>query len=99
MPEAGQPPRVILLRQHLPPVQRISPELSCGTEIVGRNSGHMGGTFPAIQLEVVRIPPDIHTLIGHIDGEIPDQMNTSIMGVIPKLCPLLKKKELQELRF
>ena len=67
------PPRVPGLTQDVPAIDRISPVLAGRTEVVGRNPGNTGGSLFFIELEKVRVRPDIGAVMTDIDRNIPDE--------------------------
>src|SRR6266849_8843485 len=58
-PHALNPPLETIRQHAVPVVKRITPELSGDAEIIRRYSGHYSGTSTLIQLELIRVSPDI----------------------------------------
>ena len=80
-----------------PIIEGISPKLSGGRKIIRRNTGHGQRITFGIQLEQLFIGPYIGTVRGDKDGNIPDDLNAIIMGILAQLIPLLKENKLDEL--
>src|SRR5262252_89398 len=90
------PPRIARVSHDVPAVHRVSPPLSSRTKIVWRDPRDLRGLARVIQGEQGRLPPDISAVVGHIDGEITDQMNVTVMAVLLQRLPLPKKLPLQK---
>src|SRR5262245_46173351 len=91
------PPRIARVSHDVPAVHRISPPLSCLTKIVWRDTSDLRGLARVIQGEQGGMPPDISTVVCHIDGEIANQTNAAVMAVLLQRLPLPKKLPLQKL--
>ena len=90
----GNPPRIASVSHDVPAVHRVSPSLSCGTKIVWRNTSDLRGLARVIQGEQVRMPPHIGAIVRHIDREIANQTNATVMAVLLECLPLPKELQL-----
>src|SRR5215468_2706255 len=76
------PPRIARVSHNVPAVHRVSPPLSCYTKIVWWDTSDLRGLTRVIQGEQSEMPPDISTIVCHIDGEIANQTNATFMAVL-----------------
>ena len=81
-----------------PVVERITPQLAVGREIVRRNTGDERGT-PAlsIELEEVRTRPNIRAIESGENWRIPNDADAELCRFLADLSPLAKKEILSEL--
>ena len=90
------PPGILCLLMVGPAVKRISPELARSRKSVRRTARHRQ-RFPLLtELEQFRIGPGIRAVQGHIDGNIPDDADPPVIGILFQLFPLPVKAVLLE---
>ena len=93
-----RPPDKAVLYHLGPVVQRVSPELSRLGKSIGRNTRHLRRKLGLpVQLELLLAAPHIRAVKGHIQRNIADDGDSSLIGVIPDLLPLLPELELDKL--
>ena len=93
--DALLPPGVAVLTHPIPVIERISPELAVLREIIGRAAGHTGRRSGLVELEQRRIRPDIAGIIGHIDRQVTDDLDSLLVDVASQSLPLLIEQVLQ----
>src|SRR5581483_6661441 len=81
-PEALAPPAEAGRAVHGPVVQRVPPALAGRAERVGGRTGHLTAR------EQLRPAGDIGTAVRDVDGQIADQPDAALSGVVPQLPPL-----------
>src|SRR5205823_4965148 len=91
------PPRIAALRQQIPSIDRISPELAGGAEIVWRHTCNRSGISSLVELKQLAMTPHIGTVVRDIDRDVAHHANAQLMTTALQLLPLLKKNELPEL--
>ena len=72
----ADPPVISGLFVQRPVIQGIAPYLSCSRKSVRRNARDHADLPSFIQLEQVSVGPEIGTVCGNINGDIPDDRNT-----------------------
>src|ERR1022692_718817 len=80
----------------IPAINRISPKLPVGAEIIGRNTGHLSGTAVGIEFKQIWIRPDIGAVVGHINWNIPHHPHTASLTITFQLGPLPEEFPLPE---
>src|ERR1035441_6450766 len=90
------PPLVSSGLHVIPAINRISPELSVGAEIIGRNPGHLSGTAVGVEFKQVGIRPDVSAVMGHINWNIPHHPHAASLTITFQLGPLAKEFPLPE---
>ena len=96
IPQPVDPPGIARFSVLLPVIDRIAPKLPGGREAVRRTACHLGGTVQHIQLKQLRMCPDLHTVCGSVNGQIPDDGDSLLVGVCLELVPLLEELVLDE---
>ena len=91
------PPSIAILLHTLPIVERIAPELTVGAEVIGRHACHCLGTKLSIEQEELVVCPDVGTVVGNVDGNVPDHGDAALVGVCLDLHPLTEEFILDEL--
>ena len=86
--DAPQPPGVAVLLHPLPVEQGIAPQLAVGGKVVRGAACNLGGPPVLIQLELVGIGPHVSAVQGHIDGQVPNDGNPLLVGVLLQVPPL-----------
>src|SRR5690606_35544489 len=95
--EPRDPPFVVRLGERLPVVDRVSPELSVGAEVVGRHTGEHAA-FPAfVELEHLAVLPDVGAVVSDVHRHVSEQEHALLRAVLAELGPLPIERELQEL--
>ena len=93
--QAGDPPLVSGLLVVIPLIQGVAPDLTVCGEGIGRTAGDGSGLVVLIQLEQVRMGPHIGRIQRNINGNITDDLDALVIGIILQLQPLLEELELQ----
>ena len=75
----------------------IAPELPCLREIVGRDACDFGRLELPVQLEELGMRPDVRTVIGDIERDIPDDADAECVAVLFERLPLKVELILQKL--
>ena len=96
VPDPVKPELIIIFFEIIPVINGISPSLSCGAEIVRRNSCNKDGTAVCIQKEVVLTCPHIHRIHSHIKGHVSHNPDPSVIGSFFYCHPLTVKNILKE---
>src|SRR5207248_8840838 len=73
------PPPIAALRQQIPSINRISPELAGGTEIVRRHTRNRSGISILVQLKQLAMTPHIRAVMRHIDRDVPHNADAQLM--------------------
>ena len=76
------PPRIVVSLHLVPVIERITPKLSVLVEVIWRNSAYFFRYIIAVQLEHLRFLPDISTVQGYIDRNVPDNSYVVILGIL-----------------
>ena len=76
-------------------VQGVAPELAVGGKVVRRHAGHLGRHVALPQLEELRFRPHVGGVHGHIDGQVPDNLQPQGVDVVPQGVPLAVKEVLE----
>ena len=93
--QAVDPPGKAGLLVICPVIQRIAPQLTGGRKDIRRTAGNVDGLSLFVQEEKLRICPDIHTVICHINGNISHNGNAVQIAVGLEFAPLLVEPVLQ----
>ncbi len=93
--KALNPPGVAILCHHIPAVQRISPQLPGGTEVVRGNAGHHRRIPLLIEMKQRRVGPGIGAVVGHEDRDVPNDADSPLVRVAPQRQPLPEELKLQ----
>ena len=96
-PHALNPPTKTISQHPLPVVERITPELSGGAEIVRRYAGHNNRPPIRLELELIRISPDICRVLRHKDRNIANEADAALVAIGLERKPLPEEKKLIEL--
>ena len=97
-PHTVAPPLVAVLPVDIPLVQGVPPELPQRGEQIAGNARHgVRHLGDGIHLKQLRAQPHIHGVQGDIEGNVPDDSNTPVVGVLFQRLPLLCKQVLAEL--
>src|SRR5712671_2144855 len=94
--KALHPPVIAILLHHIPAVEWVAPALAGDTEIVWGDAADRCWIQVSVELEQVRIRPDIGAVIVEEDGDIADHANRTFGSVVAQRVPLLKKEELHD---
>src|SRR5690606_23627754 len=78
--EPVNPPAVAGGGQHIPTVARVTPELTGRGEVVGRNPGAHCRLARLIQGEEVLVRPDVGTVVGDVDRDVPHDTDAPLVG-------------------
>ena len=92
--EAVDPPFVTGGGQQVPAINRISPELSGGAEIIRRNAGNYGRAAQIVEIEKFGVGPDVRAIVRNINGDVAHEADGALLAIPLELIPLLKEFEL-----
>src|ERR1700722_4116081 len=92
--KAIDPPFVSVCSEAVPAVDRITPELSRGAEIIWRDARDHGWPAAIIEIKQLRTCPHIGAVVRHIDRNIAHHANSALPRIIFELSPLLEEFEL-----
>src|ERR1035438_9846333 len=90
------PPLVSGGLQAVPAINRVSPELPVGAEIIGRYAGHLSGPAVGIEFKQIGIRPDIGAVVGHVDWSVPHHPHAAGLTITFQLSPLAEEFPLPE---
>ncbi len=93
-PQSLRPPFEAALCHPVPPVDRVSPQLALGAEVVGRHAGHHGGGAVVVEPEALLVSPHVGTVGGDVDGQVPEQPDVTGVAVGLQGRPLAVKEVL-----
>ena len=79
--QALAPPPETGLPVIIPFIERIPPQLPCGRERIRRAPGHSRRPGIRVKLEHLRTGPRIRRVKCHIDGNIPDKLDSVLIGI------------------
>ena len=91
------PPLESVAPHAVPVVKRISPKLPGGAEVIGRHAGHHDRTAVVVQLELIRIGPNVRRIVGHKNRNVADQLDAASLAVSFERKPLPEEKKLIKL--
>src|SRR5450755_1248778 len=80
----------------IPAVNRVTPKLSSGAEIIGRNSGHLRGFAIAIEFEQIGIRPYVSAVMRHVNWNVAHHPNSVRLTITLQLGPLAIELPLPE---
>ena len=95
--KAGSPPRVILGRVNVPPIEWVSPQLAGLTEIVRRYPRNHMRHAVLVELKEIGPSPDVGTVVRHEDRQVTHQHHPVRPARRPQRLPLTLKCILHEL--
>ena len=93
---SADPPAVVFLLHSVPVVDGISPQLPVRRESVRRETGNNGGNSVLVQLEQLRLAPDVGAVQRAVNRDITDDLYSIAVRVFLQPEPLLKELELKE---
>ena len=79
-----------------PVKDRVAPALAGLAEIIRRYSGHENGPLGAVELEQFGMGPDIGAVLGHVDGQVADELHVVLPAVAAQGPPLAERQVLAE---
>ncbi len=80
----------------IPVVERVAPQLAGLGEVVGRHAGDHGGVAGLVEVEQLRVGPDVGAVVGDEDRGVPDDPQPQAPGPTPQRRPLPEEHELPE---
>ena len=92
-----RPPAVAGLFHLIPAEEGVAPELAVGGEGVRRAAGHLGGPEGLVHLEEAGVGPDVGAVLGHVDGQVAQDGDALLGGVVLEGLPLAEEEELYAL--
>src|ERR1700690_2957082 len=92
--EAIDPPLVSGRGEHIPAINRISPGLAGGAEVVGRNAGNDGRRAVRVEVKEIGMRPDVGAVMRDVDGNVAHEADAAILTVRLEAIPLPKEFEL-----
>ena len=94
--QPADPPGKIVLFVTIPAIQGVAPKLAIRAESIRGHTCHRFRTKLGGQAEHFRVCPNFHAVQGYIDGHIPNNSDTLILGIGLQLFPLPVEKILAE---
>ena len=94
--EALDPPVVSVFGHGFIIIEGVAPELSFGTEVIGRHTGHALGMSCLIEVEQVLMGPAVGTVMGDEHGDVPQDRDAVVMGIGAYILPLAVYDVLEE---
>ena len=88
---ARDPPAIAVGRQRGPSVERVAPELAGGAEVVGRHAGDDGRRAALVELEQLRVGPDVGAVVGDEDRDVADDADLARVGICAHPRPLARR--------
>ena len=95
VPHPAHPPGVAGLPVALPAVERVAPDLAVGSKGIRRAACNGRRLVFAVQLEQVRVCPDVCAVRRNIDGDVAHDPDVPCVGISLQLRPLLGELVLQ----
>src|SRR5258708_544021 len=92
--EPLHPPIISAKLVYVPTVQRIAPTLAGGAERIGRDAGHDCGLQIFVQIEKIRVAPDVGAVIVDEDGHDAHDFDSTLREITPQRAPLLEERKL-----
>src|SRR5690606_15802505 len=90
------PPRKTLLRMAVPAIERIAPELSGRTEVVGWHACDHPGAQVLVEVEQLRMRPDVRAVHRDEDRQVADDAHLPLVGMALEAGPLPERDPLHE---
>jgi hypothetical protein len=94
--EASNPPPVARCSDSIPVIDRISPELSQRTEIIGRYSANEAWPVSFIELEQSRIGPYVARIPGNVERQVADEAQAFAVRILLETTALPAEQELRK---
>src|SRR5581483_12204700 len=94
---AGDPPVKAALFKEAPFIERVSPALSGGGEVVGWNAGDARGFPLIVELEDFRVGPDVGRIVADEDGDVAEDFDFAFGAIGAEGVPLFGEEELDDL--
>ncbi len=88
MADAPHPPGVVVLRQTIPVIERVAPELAVRRKAVRRAARDLDRLQVLVQLEELGVTPDVGTVERHVDGDVTDDVHAVLVRVVAQFLPL-----------
>src|SRR5688500_7756165 len=95
--EATDPPVELRAAVDGPVVVRVAPELPVAAERIGRAAGDDPGVAVLVEVEQVRVGPDVGGVEGDEDRDVADEADAFATRVVVEGGPLAVEEELDEL--
>src|SRR6185312_573470 len=96
-PQSLDPPGVAILRDAIPPVNRIAPQLARRAEIIGRNTGHHPRAPIRIEVPKVWPRPNIRAVMCNVNRNIAHHANPVLPAYPFQAVPLAEEFKLHPL--
>ena len=93
--DAAHPPGEAISCHVAPIKQRVAPKLSGGGEAIRWTAGNFLRILVFIQLEQLRMCPDIDTVQRNVDRQVTNDLNALFVGIFLQCIPLFEEEELQ----
>ena len=97
VPHPADPPGKVRAAVEIPVVQGISPDLTVLGECIRRTARNGGGGVVLVQLEQLRVRPDVRPVGRNVNGDVPHDLDVLAVGVGFQAAPLLVEFELHVL--
>src|SRR5207247_239875 len=92
--QAVYPPTIAGLAMDIPVIKRVAPELSRGTEGVGRHTSKKARPLPLVQQKQFRVGPHVTRIGGNKKGQVAYQTYALGMRVLLESLTLTEQQEL-----
>jgi hypothetical protein len=79
----------------VPAIERAPPPLAALGEIVGRHAGDVDRTERVVELEELRVRPDVRAVHRHVDGRVANQADAPLARGAACLFPVAKEEPLE----
>jgi hypothetical protein len=91
-----QPPAETAALHGVPVVQRVTPELTLGVEIVRRYAGHAARLAARVEREEAPVPPNLDAITIDVERQIAEEVNAALVGIALQSRPLQLEQVLLE---
>src|SRR5262249_17902964 len=89
-------PAIARTTQRFPVIHRVAPELSLSAEVVGRHAGHEFRSKVVVELEPLRVGPNIAGVLRNEERQISNQAYAAFAGIFFQTLSLAEQKELSK---
>src|SRR3954470_7681897 len=97
--QALDPPAIAAAADRIPVVERITPPLSVGAKVIGRDPRDDVWCEVITQAEQIAVRPNVGTVVIHKNGNIAHHANGFVRAVMAKRMPLLPEEKLQDAAY
>ena len=94
--QATDPPGEVCRLVAVPAVERVAPALAVGLKVVRRHAGDADRAAVLVQLEQLRVEPDVGGVLRDVDRHVAHQLDAVRARVVVQRAPLAEEQHLLE---